>query len=194
MKKITSLVAAALLSLTSYANAGLFHFTGEIENHNDVIYTYFSVENDATNVRVWTDSFQSGVNFDPITALWKADGTLINQNDDNSGINPGTQTIYDSGFNLPFLAAGDYIFTVATFNNWAIGSQLASGFSFDNQAPIALSDWTQPANHFNMGSHWSLWLDGVDRASSPTAVPEPALWILLSMGLFALGLKRTRKA
>ncbi|WP_323813640.1 DVUA0089 family protein [Cellvibrio sp. NN19] len=194
MKAITSLVAAALLSVASYANAGLFHFTGEIENHNDVIYTYFTVENDATNVRVWTDSFQNGINFDPITALWKADGTRIDQNDDNASINPLTQTIYDSGFLVPFLAAGDYIFTVATYNNWSISTQLADGFTFDNQAPIALSQWNQPANSTNMGPHWSLWLDGVDRASNPTAVPEPTLLVLLGLGLLALGFKRARQA
>lgn len=194
MKKITSLLAAALLSAAGYANAGLFHFTGEIENHNDVIYTYFSVANDATNVRVWTDSYQGGINFDPITALWKADGTRIDQNDDNATINPGTQTIFDSGFSLPFLAAGDYIFTVATYNNWANGNLLSNGFAFDNQAPIALSDWDQPANHLNMGSSWSLWLDGVDQASNPTAVPESTPLALLGLGLLGFGLRRIRKA
>lgn len=194
MKKITALAAAALLSFTGYANAGLFHFTGEIENHNDVIYTYFTVGADATDVRVWTDSFQGGVNFDPITALWKADGTLIGQNDDNSSINPSTQTIYDSGLWFNSLAAGDYIFTVATYNNWAAGSTLNAGFVFDNQTPIALENWNQPANHINMGKYWSLWLDGVDSASNPTSVSEPAPLALLGLALLGLGWRRARKA
>ena len=192
MKKFTSLVAAVLLSTAGYANAGLFHFTGEIENHNDVIYTYFSVDADATDVRVWTDSFQDGINFDPITALWTADGTKVGENDDDQSINPATQTIYDSGLWFANLAAGDYIFTVATFNNWAVSNNLADGFQYDNQAPIALENWDQPANHINMGHNWSLWLDGVDEATNPTAVPEPAPFVLLGLGLLGLGLSRAR--
>ena len=194
MKKITSLVAAALLSTAGYANAALFHFNGEIANHNDVVYTYFSVGADATDVRVWTDSFQSATNFAPITALWTADGTLVGQNDDDASINPDTQTWYDSGLQFSNLAAGNYIFTVATFNNFAVTNNLADGFQFDSQAPIALENWNQPASHGNMGHKWSLWLDGVDTATNPTALPEPAPLALLGLGLLGFAARRARKA
>jgi len=196
MKKITLLISAALLSLVNTAHAGIFNFTGNIEFHNDVIFTHFTVESDATNVRVWTDSFMSATNFDPITALWAADGTLIAQNDDNDDINPSTQTYYDSGFALPTLAAGDYIFSVATFDNWATSTNLADGFIFDTQTPIVLSEWNQPANHLNMGSFWSVWVDGVDRAvnDDATNVPEPSSLILLGLSLLAFGFRKVKQA
>ncbi|GHU00509.1 hypothetical protein FACS1894154_09650 [Betaproteobacteria bacterium] len=193
----TALVAAGLLAVALPSQAATFHFTGNITYHNDVITIPFTLDADATDVRVYTDSFLSSLNFDPITALWGGDGTRLAQNDDNANINPSVQTWYDSGFYLPTLAAGDYFFTVATYNNWAVGTNISAGFIFDNQTPILLSDWNQPASHYNMGSQWSVWLEGVSSATNPNppgaAVPEPSLLALLGLGLMGLGASRLRK-
>jgi len=147
----------------------------------------FSPASDATNVRVWTDSFQSGTNFDPITALWMGNGTLIAQNDDNPFINPSTQTYWDSGFSLPSLVMGNYIFTIASYANFANGTTLAQGFSYDNATPIPIEQhWNQrPGN-------WSVWFDGVDSVTPPS-VPEPASLALLGIGLAGLGFARRRR-
>jgi hypothetical protein len=193
------LAASCLLAASATSQAALINFTGEIEYHNDVVYTYFTLNQDTNNVRVWTDSFQNGDNFDPITALWSGDGNLIAQNDDDDSINPDTQTNYDSGFNLSFLEAGDYIFTVATYNNFASGNSLSDGFNFDGQNSIPLADWDQPANDVNMGPNWSVWLDGADSASNPgaddpVAVPEPGTLALIATGILGLGLRRRKQA
>lgn len=174
------------------ANAALIHFDGEVDYHNDVIFINFTLDDDATDVRVWTDSFLDGVNFDPITALWGADGSLIQEDDDNASINSATQTRFDSGFSLSSLAAGDYTFSVATYNNFASGTNLTDGFRFDGQNPIALEVWDQPASTVNMGHYWSVWLDGVDSAVGPTSsVPEPSSLALLLIA--ALGLSSRKK-
>jgi len=56
------------------------------------------------------------------------DGALIAENYDDDTINPDTQTYYDSGLNLGSLSAGEYLFTVATFSNFAAGTNLSDGF------------------------------------------------------------------
>ncbi len=199
-KKITiSAIGASLLGLASLsANADTFHFTGNIANHNDVVTTAFTLDQDATNVRLWTDSVQNGTNFDPITALWNATtGALLAQNDDNAGIAPG-QTEYDSGFELATLQAGNYLFTVTPYRNLAPDTAnyyTDPGFPYANETPIPLSEWCQPASTCNMGTYWSLWLDGVTSASDPNnVVPEPATFALLGLGLAGLGLSRRKRA
>lgn len=194
MKLKAILALTGLMTFAASSQAALMNFTGAIQNHNDVVYTYFTVADDATDVSVWTDSFMSGTNFDPITALWTADGNLLAQNDDNASINPSTQTYYDSGFSLANLAAGDYIFTVATYANFAAGNTLNEGFAYDGQDAIALEDWTQPANDIDMGPFWSVWLDGIDSATNPHSVPEPSSLILLLLGAMGLGIARRKAA
>lgn len=193
------LLAAVAAGLSATANAAVFNFTGSITYHNDVVTTAFTLAEDSTNVRVWTDSFKEGINFDPITALWNAaTGELIAENDDDETINPATQTYYDSGFSLASLAAGSYLFTVATYANFAAGDNIADGFDYDNEAPIPLTEWTQPANDRNMGPFWSVWLDGVTTASNPDddqngTVPEPGSLALLGLGLAGLVSRRFAK-
>ena len=197
-----------VLGFTVTSQAATFTFSGNIANHNDIVRVDFTLANNATNVRVWTDSFLAtgptqtgpGTNFDPITALWNTDtGARLGENDDNSSIASG-QTYYDSGFSLASLAAGNYFFTMATFANFANGNNISNGFAYDNQTPIAIADFNQPANAGNLrGSFWRINLDGVDGAvgpvnPNPSAVPVPgAVWLFGSalLGFAGFGRKKS---
>ena len=204
---IASLFGLSLVS--SVSQAASFTFSGNIANHNDIVRVDFSLATDATNVRVWTDSFLAtepiqtgpGTNFDPITALWNTDtGARIGENDDNSSIAPG-QTYFDSGFSLATLAAGNYFFTMATFANFANGDNISNGFAYDAQTPIAIADFDQPANAGNLrGTFWRINLDGVDSASgpanpNPSAIPLPgAVWLFGSALVGFAGFARKKFA
>ena len=191
--KFKSIALVAALTAAMGAQAAQFDFQGDIATHKDVIKINFSLLTDATNVKVWTDSFQNGVNFDPITAVWKQTNTgwnLIGENDDDASIAPG-QTYYDSGLGFGNLSAGNYMFTIATFNNFANGTTLAQGFRFDNQVAIPLAQWNQPSNGLNKGTHYSVHLSGVDGAVS--AVPEPESFAMLLAGLGIVGALARRK-
>lgn len=193
MKKISALLTTLLVSITNYAHAIPFKFEDDIFYANDVVFAHFTLT-EARDVSLWTDSCKNLVNFDPNITLWKADGTKIGHNDDDASVGPN-QTFGDAGLVIPALAAGDYIVTLAMFNNWALGDKLTDGFEFDYYAKTTLSDW-----HLEFGTSggpsWSLWLSDVDDAhvSSPSnSVPEPAPLALLLAGLMALGVKRKRR-
>lgn len=191
MKKLFILGLMGLIAaLAGPAGAATFSFNGNIAMHYDVIHIPFTLDHDATDVKVWTDSFQNGVNFDPITIVWK-DGVMIGENDDDDSIAPG-QSYFDSGLAFSTLAAGNYLFTIATYDNFAVGTQLSQGFNFDHQAGIPLADWCQQENSCGMGAAWSAHLDGVDTALPPP-VPEPSVYgmLLAGIGILALAARRS---
>ncbi|MEF7612404.1 DVUA0089 family protein [Aquincola sp. MAHUQ-54] len=201
MKYFTQTLSAAAvacaLSAVAPAQAAEFSFSGDIAFHNDVVRISFTLLTDATNVRVWTDSYGAsspyGVNFDPITAVWdmSAGGKLLDTNDDDGTIEPG-QNDFDSGLVFDELKAGNYLFTIATYPNWNKGEWLSDGFTYDGAAPIALADWDQPSSHFGMGTHWRVHLTGVDAATAP--VPEPGSYALMLAGLAAVALRARRSS
>ena len=188
-------VAAVALLATTLTQAADFTLSGTIHNHNDIVAIDFSLAASG-GVDIWSDSWQSGLNFDPTAALWVksgADFTLLAAVDDDDTIAPG-QGFYDTGFSLASLAAGNYRVTLGAAINAPVGALLSQGFSYDAETPIPLSLWNQPSYDPNAndqkGGFWRLHFSGVD---SVAAVPEPSTWAMLAIGLVALGAAARRR-
>jgi hypothetical protein len=159
MKTATSLLAGLVLSaLASAAQAQTSvaqsrSYDGHIAFHNDVAYHSIIVTTPGSSLRVWTDSFINGANFDPILAVWHQ-GARLALNDDNPGIDPANQSGFDSGIVLNNLAVGTYVVTISAYANFP--GTVFGGFAYNSQAPIPLDTWCQPANHCDMAKHFSL--------------------------------------
>jgi hypothetical protein len=182
-----------LAAASAAASAADFAFDGNIEFNDDVVHVSFAIADvDASaDLRLWTDSWQGGLNFDPGITLWQqvgADFSLLAQNDDDGTLAAG-QGVFDSGLSLGGLSAGRYLVTLTAYPYQAAGTLLSQGFAFDPAFVPAIgveriADWNQPGYDVDAndqkGSFWRLNLDGVAQAA---VVPEPG-----SLGLMASGL------
>lgn len=181
------LLALALAALSFAAQAADVSFSGQAVNHNDTIVIDFQVAAGST-VSLWTDSWQSGLNFDP--QLFLASGGVIVQADDDGGslVNAGAG-YYDAGLQFTATTAGSYRLVLNAASNNAQGATLAQGFAYDGDTPIRLADWNQPSYDINAndqkGGFWRLNLSGVQQAA---VVPEPGRVGLMLAGLLSMAL------
>lgn len=184
-------LVAGLISLQ--AGATDLSFSGQAVNHNDKIVIDFQVAAGST-VSLWTDSWQSGLNFDPQLFVAQGDAIVLADNDSGSLVNAAAG-YFDAGLQFTAAAAGSYRLVLNASSNDALGTTLSQGFTYDGQAPIRLVDWNQPGYDINAndqkGGFWRVNLSGVETAA---VVPEPAGWALLLPGLLALGLAARRRA
>ena len=131
MNTRTSIIATTLLMEAASVQAANFTLTGQITRHKDVVQLDIALTAPRTDVKIWSDSWLSGLNFDPLAAVWARSSsgfTLISQVDDNDTVAVG-QGDYDTGFSLRKLAAGQYRVTLAARCNGANGTKLSHGFA-----------------------------------------------------------------
>ncbi|HEU6455147.1 MAG TPA: DVUA0089 family protein [Roseateles sp.] len=190
MKHAYLLLALAAPSLTT--QAAELTLSGQAVYHNDKIVIDFQAAAD-TAVSLWTDSWQSGLNFDPQLFLSQGGAIVATDNDGGSLVNTGAG-FYDAGLRFTAAAAGSYRLVLNTSSNDALGATLAQGFAYDVDAPIRLVDWNQPGYDVNAndqkGGFWRVHLIGVETAA---VVPEPARWALMLPGLLGLSLLARRR-
>lgn len=180
-------LAVIALIVGSAANAHAFSLStsGNLIYNDDVADVSFTLDNSTAQVRLWTNSFNSGVNFDPVLTLWKrvgSDYALVSGADDDSSIGPG-QTSYDAGLRFAALDAGQYLASITASPYLAAGTLYSQGFAFANSAieRTLISQWDQPGSDNNQkGTFWSLNV-------ATGVVPEPDLSVLLALGLSVLG-------
>jgi hypothetical protein len=185
-------LALALAALSLGAQAADLTFSGQAVNHNDQVVIDFQVAAGST-VSLWTDSWQSGLNFDPQLFL-ASDGAIVNADNDSGSLVNAAAGYFDAGLQFTATTAGSYRLVLNASSNDALGTLLAQGFTYDADAPIKLADWNQPGYDINAndqkGGFWRVHLDGVEQAA---VVPEPAGWALMLPGLLALSLVGRRR-
>jgi len=212
MKTIKTLLlaASACSSVVALpARAADFSFTGMF-TQDDNVQLFNFVVGAPSNVTLRTWSYAGGVNaaganiarggFDPILALFDSTGALINQNDDGLcaqvGADAVTGVCYDT-FLTSMLAAGTYTVSVMQYNNFALGPNLANGFTRSGQGNFTTSFGCDDAQQqFNdvtgdpgcgRDGHWAFDILNVEAAQTTTGVPEPATWALLLVGFGLIG-------
>lgn len=183
------LLALALAALSLAAHADDLSFSGQAVNHNDKVVIDFEVAAGST-VSLWTDSWQSGLNFDPQLYLARG-GLIVGHSDDNDvpALASAGAGYYDAGLQFTATTAGSYRLVLDAASNDARGTTLAEGFAYDGDAPIRLADWHQPSYDVNAddqkGGFWRVHLSGVAQA---TVVPEPGSIALMLGGLLVIAL------
>ena len=191
-----ALVATALGVISCSAYSVQLTVSGDVAFNTDIVEIPFHLNDASNDLKVWTDSYQSGVNFDPVSAVWKLVGgqyVLLGQNDDNPHLAAG-QTLGDSGMHLQQQGSGDYLYTIGAYPNFAYGTLLSQQFDLQvaGAASQPLGTWCQPGGLCSVGSFWRA---NIESAGLPVlAVPEPATTMLFAAGVLAFAFRRGRKA
>lgn len=193
MKRTIYIIMVGLLAITaSTAKAADYDYFGNMRYHNDILQFNFSVLTSDTRT-FFSSSWDDG-GFDPMLGLWDEFGNIITFQDDGSQVGSTTSNgiAYDHGtwdsYYSVFLDPGNYILTLTAYNNFNMGTQLSEGFSLQNEYPILLTAWDQPANGFKQ-DFYAFHILNVETATGPGGpipTPEPSTFILFGFGIVGL--------
>ncbi len=223
-KKVSAALALGVVLGMSFSAAAAptnFSFAGSFSADDNVQLFNFTA-NGASAVRLISFSYGGGTQsngnvvarggFDPILALFDSAGVLIGQNDDavsgttgacGSGVvtpDAVTGEEWDTCLDL-VLAAGTYQVAVMQYDNFALGPNLANGFTRTGSPNFTagIGGCTngqfcdvsgEPAGN-NRTNQWAFDILNVEQANQ---VPEPTTLILAALGIAGLGFSRRRPA
>lgn len=204
--KLKQLAGGVTLCLCA-AGAGAtdFSFTGNFTYDNDVqSFTFVLGTSSDVTLRSW--AYAGGVNaagqtigrggFDPVLALFDADGNKIGEQDDATcgevAADPVTEVCFDT-FLKRNLAAGSYTATIMQWDNFTRGNTLDEGFLYDQDDYRDFRGGFVDAMGDQRDSRWAFDILNVHNAAVPGRdVPEPGPLALLGIGLAAALLARRR--
>jgi hypothetical protein len=194
------LSGAATLLMASQAQAAAVSMSGTFVDDDQVQVVNFHTGGTGL-VRIETFGYAGGVDangwtvagggFDPVFALFRADGTLLGYGDDGaSRVDQATGAALDALLDI-VLAAGDYFVAISQFDNFAIGPNFADGFLETGNTRFT-SAYGCTAGRF-------CDLNATDRdgsfhiSVSGATVPEPTTLALVGLVLPGLWIRRRLK-
>jgi hypothetical protein len=194
------LSAAATLLLALQAHASALSMSGTFINDDEVQLLSFHTSGTGV-VRIETFGYAGGVDangvavaaggFDPVFAVFRADGTLLGYGDDGATrVDPATGGAFDALLDI-LLTAGDYFVAISQFDNFAIGPDFAAGFLETGNTSFTAAYGCSAGRFCDInGANRE---GGFDLSVSGATVPEPTTLALIGLALPGIWIGRRRK-